>query len=141
MSERLTLWLHEATLKCGTAEQVDYKFFCFGGNPRFIYVSQGLECHETARISFLTMDWKNAPFRRSDYTPFEQIPSKPDTFGEMTELAKRLSTGLPFVRVDFFGYRGRPRFSEMTFHPCGGFLPFEPLEWDAKVGEMLTLPR
>ena len=141
MSEHSTLWLHEAPTKRGITEQVDFKFYCFNGNPRFIYVSQGLECHETAHISFLSMDWESVPFGRSDYAPFEQIPSKPDTIGEMTELAKTLSTGLPFVRVDFFEYRGTPRFSEMTFHPCGGFMPFEPPEWDAKVGEMLGLPR
>lgn len=141
VNELSTLWLHEAPAKRGIAEQVDYKFYCFDGAPKFIYVSQGLECHETARISFLTMDWENAPFGRSDYVPFEEIPPKPDTLGEMTLLAKRLSMGLPFVRADFFEYRGRSRFSEMTFHPCGGFMPFEPPEWDAKIGEMLALSR
>ena len=140
MNESSVLWVHEALAKCDTAEQVDYKFYCFDGEPRFIYVSRGLECHETARISFLSMDWKGVPFGRSDYFPFEEIPPKPTTLEEMTPLAKSLSLDIPFVRVDFFEYRGRPRFSEMTLYPCGGFMPFNPPEWDARIGEMLTLP-
>lgn len=36
---------------------IDYKFYYFNSDPRFIYVSQGLDNHETARISFLTLDW------------------------------------------------------------------------------------
>ncbi len=31
-------------------------------------------------------------------------------------------------------------FSEMTFCPCAGFMPFDPPEWDGKVGELLDLP-
>ena len=31
---------------------IDYKFFCFNGEPRFMHVSQGLEDHSTAKISF-----------------------------------------------------------------------------------------
>ena len=118
---------------------VDYKFYCFGGEPRFIYVSQGLEDHATARISFLAMNWEFEPFGRDDYAPFEKLPEKPDSFKEMTELARELAVGIPFVRADFFEYKGDVRFSEMTFHPCAGFMPFDPPEWDEKVGNMLKL--
>lgn len=30
-------------------------------------------------------------------------------------------------------------FSELTFSPCGGFMPFVPEEWDAKLGEMVNI--
>ncbi|RXZ54747.1 hypothetical protein ET524_09835 [Senegalimassilia faecalis] len=141
VNEFSLLWVHENYCPDVAEEQIDYKFYCFDGEPRFIYVSQGLERHETARIDFLNMDWERASFGRPDYASFEAIPSKPDTFDEMTGLVKELSKNMPFVRVDFFEYKGRPRFSEMTFHPCGGFMPFDPPEWDEKVGDMLTLPR
>ena len=122
-------------------EMVDYKFYCFSGEPRFLYVSKGLEDHETARISFLENDWSFAPFVRSDYKPFEQLPGKPACYDEMLDLSRVLAAGIPFVRVDFFVYKGRPRFSEMTFFPCAGYMHFEPAEWDLRVGNMLDLSR
>ena len=30
-------------------------------------------------------------------------------------------------------------FSELTFSPCGGFMPFVPEEWDAKLGKMVNI--
>lgn len=104
-----------------------------------MYVSQGLENHDTARISFLTLDWEFAPFARDDYFAFAELSEKPTSFEKMIELARSLSKGIPFVRVDFYDVEGEPRFSEMTFHPCSGFMPFDPKEWDQRVGEMLSL--
>ena len=118
----------------------DYKFYCYNGAPKFLYMSQGLEVHETARISFLTLDWQFAPFRRSDFRPFEQLPSKPKKFDEMIQICKKLSEGLPFVRVDLYEINEIVYFSELTFYPCNGSMPFYPQEWDLKTGEMLTLP-
>ena len=66
---------------------IDYKFFCMNGEPRFLYVSQGLENHATAQISFLTMDYKLAPFKRKDYRGFDEIPKKPFMYEKMQELA------------------------------------------------------
>lgn len=134
------MWLHvnDALVSC-PAELTDYKFYCFNGEPRFLYVSQGLENHETARISFLNLDWEFTPFCREDYAPFERLPEKPASFDKMTELARILSAGIPFVRVDFYDVGRVPRFSEMTFYPCSGFMPFFPAEWDFHVGTMLSL--
>ena len=61
----------------------DYKFYCFGGKPEYLYVSTGLENHSIASISFLTLDWEFAPFGRSDYMPFSELPSKPSQFEDM----------------------------------------------------------
>lgn len=141
VNERSAFWINQAAIPGGApAEQVDYKFYCFDGEPKFLYVSTGMDRHETARMVFLNMDWARAPFGRPDYLPYEGIPPKPSTFDEMAGLAKSLAAGIPFVRVDFFEYKGRPRFSEMTFHPCAGFMPFRPVEWDRKIGDMLELP-
>lgn len=130
----------EEYLEGGSSNKIiDYKFYCFSGEPKFLYVSQGLEDHTTARISFLNLDWSFAPFTREDYAPFKELPEKPESYEKMVELARILSSGIPFVRVDFFEYRGAPRFSEMTFTPCGGFMRFKPAIWDERIGEMLSL--
>lgn len=140
VGDSLMMWLHaNEVLVSSPGGLTDYKLYCFGGEPRFLYVSQGLEDHETARISFLDLDWEFAPFRRDDYAPFEELPERPASLDRMVELARVLSEGIPFVRVDFYDVGGAPRFSEMTFHPCSGFMPFRPAEWDLRVGEMLSL--
>lgn len=122
-------------------QMTDYKFYCFHGEPEFLYVSEGLEDHGTARISFLNMDWSFAPFGRTDYKPFENLPDKPQNFAEMVRLAKKLSDGIPFVRVDFYEVLGQVYFGELTFYPCSGFMPFCPPEWDDRLGERIDLKR
>lgn len=131
--------LAEEYLDAGISGLTDYKFYCFGGNPRLLYVSRGLENHATARISFLNLDWTFAPFSRNDYASFEELPKRPASFDKMVKLARTLSEGIPFVRVDFYDVAGEPKFSEMTFHPCSGFMPFDPPEWDLRLGDMLSL--
>ena len=119
---------------------IDYKFFCFNGVPKFLYISEGLENHENASISFLDMDFHRANFKRKDYKEYEIIPKKPINFEKMKELAKILSNGIPFLRVDFYEIKGKVFFSELTFYPCSGFIPFEPEEYDTFIGNMLILP-
>ena len=119
----------------------DYKFFCFNGEPKFLYVSRGLDDHRTAHISFAWPDWTPAPFRRSDYEPFEVLPTAPSELELMMELSRKLSHGIPFVRVDFYQVGDKVLFSEMTFYPCGGFLPLGSDEQDRQMGDMLTLEK
>ena len=118
----------------------DYKFYCFNGEPKFLYISEGMENHSTAKISFLTLDWKFAPFHRSDYAPFSILPDKPSEFDEMVEIAKKLSQNIPFLRVDLYQINERIYFSELTFSPCSGMMPFMPIDWDRKIGDYLKLP-
>lgn len=118
----------------------DYKFYCFDGEVPYLYISEGLEDHSTARISFLTADWQFAPFGRSDYAPYEELPEKPQTYEQMLEFAKLLSKGHKFLRVDLYEINGQVYFSELTFYPCGGYMPFKPQEWDLKLGSYIKLP-
>ncbi len=118
---------------------VDYKFYCFHGEPRFLYISQGLENHDTAAISFLTLDWQFAPFARSDYRPFAALPPKPKTYETMLSMARELSRGIPFLRVDLYEVDGQVYFSELTFFPNSGMVPLEPPQADRELGDLLTL--
>ena len=118
---------------------IDYKFYCFNGVPKYLYVSQGMDNHATARLSFATINWELAPFGRSDYPQMEELPEKPKHFGEMLDLAKKLSNNHPFLRVDLYEIDNHVYFSELTFSPCDGFMPFNPKEYDLKLGEMVNL--
>ena len=54
------------------------------------------------------------------------------------ELARQI--GSAFVRTDFYSLNGNIYFSEITFSPCSGILPFDPPEWNKILGEWISLP-
>ena len=58
----------------------------------------------------------------------------------MIEVARRLSQGFRHVRVDLYNVNGEIYFGELTFFNNAGLLPFQPHEWDYKIGEWLKLP-
>lgn len=118
---------------------MDYKFFCFNGEPKYIYVSENLSDHKKAAISFYDMDFKEAPFRRTDYKNLTYTPDKPLTFDKMAELSKILSKDQYFLRVDFYEISGKIYFGELTFYPAAGYMHIAPDEWDVKLGEMLNI--
>ena len=118
----------------------DYKFYCFNGEPKFLYVSSGMENHMMARVSYVSLDWTPEPFGRTDYKAFDKLPPKPINFEEMKLLAKRLAKDISFARIDFYEINGKVYFGEITLFPGSGYSIFNPKEWDAKIGEYLLLP-
>lgn len=123
------------------AALTDYKFYCFNGTPRYLYVSTGMENHKTARVSFVDTNWEFANFGRTDYRPLEELPPKPDRFEEMLEMARILSRDIPFLRVDLYEIDGRVYFGELTFTPCAGMMPFDPPSADLEIGKMLDISK
>ena len=41
--------------------------------------------------------------------------------------------------IDLYEINNKVYFSELTFSPRGGFMPFVSEEWDAKLGEMINI--
>lgn len=117
----------------------DYKFYCFNGKAELLYVSRGLEDHKTARISFVNRDYTQSSIERSDFRPFEVLPKKPEKFDDMIRLAEMFSADIPFLRVDFYEINGQIYFSEFTFSPCSGMMPFRDEADDIKLGNMIEL--
>ncbi len=117
----------------------DYKFFCFDGKPEIMYLSEGLENHATASMSFYDMDFKLTDCKRRDYKKLDYTPKKPKNFEKMKEYSAVLSKGIPHVRVDWYEVNGKLYFGELTFSSCGGFMPFESEEWDRRLGDMIDL--
>ena len=118
----------------------DYKFYCFDGVVKCLYVSTGLEDHHTARIGFFDLNFESLPFSRTDFHTFDIAPKKPDHFDEMIQIAEKLSEGFPFLRVDLYEINGKVYFSELTFVPASGWMVLKPEEWDLTMGSWLTLP-
>ena len=59
----------------------------------------------------------------------------------MVEICRKLSKGIPFVRVDLYNVNGKVYFGELTFFPTSGFGPFTSEEWDNRLGDWLVLPK
>lgn len=118
----------------------DYKFYCFNGEPRFLYISQTDPEHKDTPITYLDTNWALTPFQRKNHRLLEPFPPKPDNLEEMLGICRTLSYDIPFVRVDLYNIEGKIYFSEMTFFPASGYNTFEPEEWDRKIGDYLALP-
>lgn len=123
-----------------TKELRDYKFFCFDGEVKALFVgTERQKPGEDVKFDFFDEKYNHLPFKQG-HEQAAVKPAKPKSFELMKELASKLSKGIPHVRIDLYEVNGQPYFGEMTFFHFGGVMPFEPEEWDYKFGEWLTLP-
>ena len=121
---------------------VDYKFFCFDGEPKVLFFASNRynADHTPPRFDYYDMEMNHLPVRSKGHENAETKLKMFPEFEQMKKLARVLSEGFPHVRVDLFMSKGRIYFGEMTFHHDGGLVPFIPEEWDLKFGEMIKLP-
>ena len=130
MSSEFCLYIHPKPESCLT----DYKFFCFHGLPKLMYVSK--DKAENPTTDFFDMEYRRLNLRMRDPNS-KTIPPKPKNFELMKSFAQKLSQDFPHVRVDFFNVNGQIYAGEMTFYHCGGFAPIQPAEWNTKLGEWI----
>ncbi len=122
-----------------TGELRDYKFFCFDGEPKTLFVASERQKRDEPCFDFFDTDYNHLDLRCSH--PLADIPpEKPDSFAEMLELARVLSKGFPHVRVDLYDINGKPFFGELTLYHWEGLMPFYPEEWNNQFGSWLNLP-
>lgn len=121
---------------------MDYKFFCFNGEPKVMYLSRDTSTNPTT--DFYDMEFNHLPFRMKDPNSTEDAitatsPPPPCKFLEMKELARVLCAVFPHVRVDFYVINNNIYFGELTFYHCGGMAKLTPEEWDYRLGDMLDI--
>lgn len=121
-------------------ELKDYKFFCFNGKVKLLFVAKDrMKEGEETKFDFFDENFNHLPFTNGH--PNSEPPYyKPENFEKMKELAEKLSTGIPHLRVDFYNINGKIYFGELTFFHWSGMVPFKPEEWDYKLGEWIELP-
>jgi len=119
---------------------LDYKFFCFEGVPKFFYIAQNVEGDfHNLQQDFYYPNGELADFYRTDHNRFSTRPNIPSNLNEMLNIASILSRDFEFVRVDLFNVSGKIYFSELTFSPCSGFMPIEPIEKDVEFGNLIKI--
>ena len=119
-------------------EIVDYKFFCFNGEPKIMYISDGSHT-ENQSIAFFDMDYNSLDIEREDYKKMVDIPLKPKNFEKMKEFSRILSKNMYHLRVDFYEINGHLYFGELTFITCSGLIPFKKQEYDELLGSYLDI--
>lgn len=99
---------------------VDYKFYCFNGEPIIcgVFFNRNPKTHETSSV-FYDMDWKEHPEWHNSNKREECVyVPKPMNFELMKKACYDLCKSMPFCRLDFYESLGQLYFGEFTFTPA-----------------------
>jgi hypothetical protein len=113
----------------------DYRFFCFNGEPKSIWLVLGSGTLNPQRDVY-DLEWNLQPLG-TGAPHIDKKPGKPSKLTEMIGLAKKLCGDFIFVRVDFYYTEPKIYMGELTFTPLSGMVPHP---YDQVYGEMLRLP-
>ena len=129
--------LAEEYLVDSDGELLDYKFFCFYGQPYFVQVDIGRGTSKPHR-AYLNLEWQKLPFS-INIPPSEWVPDRPDNFAEMLQVVKTLAQKHVHVRVDLYNINGRIVFGELTFTHGSGLTKFYPDNtYDFLIGDLIA---
>jgi hypothetical protein len=130
--------LIEEIIGDGVESPWDYRFFCYNG-------SQGFDC----RLCLDTPDGLFSGYfdEAWNLTDGNLSPKKagakarPRNLSQMVEIARELSGGIDFVRVDLYNLEGKIYFGELTFTTSAGFKVYENPALNALRNRMWELDR
>lgn len=120
---------------------IDYKFYCFNGEPIYCQVIRDRRSTET--IDFYDKDWNHMPFVGLNPIVKNSITQvvKPYNLGDMLSICRKVASQIPFVRVDLYSIQRKVYMGEITFYPASGMGVFTPQEWNCKLGKFISLPK
>lgn len=116
----------------------DYKFFCFNGKFRLMFIATGRQSKKETCFDFYDDKFKHLDIING-HPMASKIPEMPINVKKMAQFAEKLSKGYPHIRVDFYEVNGKVYFGELTLYHWSGFIPFQPEEWDYKMGDWIDL--
>ncbi|PRS39085.1 glycosyl transferase [Bacillus sp. RJGP41] len=119
----------------------DYKFMCFNGEAKCIFVCQDRNSSTGLNIDIYDINWNLMPFQRPSHPNSGTKSERPKNYEKMIEFAQILSKDIPFLRVDFYEINGHLYFGELTFYPGSGFEEFTPESYDKLLGSWIKLPK
>ena len=124
---------------------LDYKFLCFGGEPKLLYLSVN-SCTEQGKhnsvgryLNTYDMDFNLTDIDEGFAILNDGSIKKPYNFEKMKEYAAILSKPFAHCRVDFYNIDGKIYFGELTFYDSGGCNNIQPHEWDLKIGSWIDI--
>lgn len=118
----------------GFEAPVDYKFFCFNGEVKFIHVTLNRKDDIPTTRNFYDRNWNQIDVELK--FPQGGRVDKPPQFEEMVNIAEELGEGFDHIRVDLYAPTDdQIYFGEMTAAEGSGKNPFRPQEFDFKFGK------
>jgi hypothetical protein len=119
----------------------DYKFFCFNGEVKALFVASNRQSKEIkTQFDYFDADFNVLPMVSTGHPNSEIPPQKPAHFELMKKMAAEMSKGIPHVRIDFYETQGRVLFGEFTFYHDGGIAPLCPDKYETIFGNWIKLP-
>ncbi len=99
----------------------DYKFSCFNGDVDNVMLCLDRNSGDT-KYYFFDREWNLLRYNiRGKNAPEDFTLPKPSTMDKMFEIAKVLSEGFSYLRVDLYSCSDKIYFGELTFFPQSGF--------------------
>lgn len=119
---------------------VDYKFYCFNGEAKYVLCCYGRGIQEKPDFYFFDRQWQLQRLNKQGKVAPEGFTlPKPKGMDRLFKYAETLSKPFPFVRADFYLENGKAYFGELTFTPGGGFDRGRLPETDLLFGQMVNL--
>lgn len=128
----------EQYMEDDSGELRDYKFYCFNGDPKVMLLASNRFTNHN--FNYFDMNFQKLAITSKDGGNSNEDFAVPEKFKEMKEVAKKLSAGLPHVRVDLYSCNHRVFFGELTFFDSSGYDDMQSEEWNLKFGSWLNLP-
>lgn len=117
---------------------VDYKFFCFHGMAKYVWVKT---FHDGKyRNCYYDLNWEKIEDDSNTMNYLNLDMKRPENFDEMITIANKLAHGFIFVRVDLYSIKDKVFFGELTFFPWGGKQRLTVERFNKEFGDMIHLP-
>ena len=120
---------------------VDYKFFCFDGVFKYLYIMSDREIGRECSLRLFDSNLNKLDVKRTDERFLEDPPKLPENISEMIKIAEDLSKEFPHARVDLYNVHGKILFGEITFFDGSGYMQFEPDDFDITLGNCFMLSK
>jgi hypothetical protein len=119
------------------ANLMDYKFFCYRGEPRLIQVD--LDRATAHKRALFDTHWNALGYSIVYPTPSHPVP-RPTNLTEMLDAAARLSADFDLIRVDLYTDGERFHVGELTNCPGSAIKQFVPPEAEEPASRLLFDP-
>lgn len=128
----------ERYLEDETGDLVDYKFYCFDGEP-FYYAIASDRKKELKYDYFSANGTLLSDVRTAGIKSGGNISINNELRNEMMEVARKLAFPFQFVRVDLYYVDKQIKFGELTFTDGAGSDAFHPDSFDLEIARNINL--
>lgn len=118
---------------------IDYKFFCFNGKFRYLYVIADRRMGEKAGFGIFDENFNRLNVIRDDEEPLRRNIEKPSNFEQLISIAEKISARFPQARIDLYNQNEKVLFGEITFFGTSGYMKFNPDSFDFEMGKRFEI--